>query len=143
MISAAQLAVDKINMRDDILPDYKLELTPANTETCNQSMVTKALGSFVRQVTGDLKIMWVVGMLCSPVTQAVSPLAGRPGIGLLQISVFAIKNEYPHLFRIISSSAIYNDAVLELMNTFQWKRISMVQDTILIQHTTSADDFVA
>ena len=149
LISAAQLAVDKINKRGDILPDYVLELIPANTETCNQSMVTEALGNFVRQVTGDLKIMGVVGMVCSTVTQTVSPLAGRPGIGLLQISagaispVFASEDEYPHLFRMISSSAIYNDAVLELMNTFQWKRISMVRDTILIQHTTTADDFVA
>ena len=148
LISAAQLAVDKINMRDDILPDYKLELVPANTETCNQSLVTEALGNFVRHVTGDLNIVGVVGLVCSTVTQAVSPLAGRPGIGLLQISagaispVFASEEEYPHLYRMIPSSAVYNDAVLELMATFQWRRISMVRDTILIQHTTTADDFV-
>ena len=149
LISAAQLAVDKINMRDDILPDYKLELVPANTETCNQSLVTEALGNFVRHVTGDLSIAGVVGLVCSTVTQAVSPLAGRPGIGLLQISagaispVFTSEEEYPHLYRMIPSSAVYNDAVLEVMTTFQWRRISMVQDTILIQHTTTADDFVA
>ena len=148
LISAAQLAVDKINMRDDILPDYKLELVPANTETCNQSLVTEALGNFVRHVTGDLNIVGVVGLVCSTVTQAVSPLAGRPGIGLLHISagaispVFTSEEEYPHLYRMIPSSAVYNDAVLELMTTFQWRRISMVQDTILIQHTTTADDFV-
>ena len=148
LISAAHLAVDKINMRDDILPDYKLELVPANTETCNQSLVTEALGNFVRHVTGDLNIVGVVGLVCSTVTQAVSPLAGRPGIGLLQISagaispVFSSEEEYPHLYRMIPSSAVYNDAVLELMATFQWRRISMVRDTILIQHTTTADDFV-
>ena len=148
LISAAQLAVDKINMRDDILPDYKLELVPANTETCNQSLVTEALGNFVRHVTGDLNIVGVVGLVCSTVTQAVSRLAGRPGIGLLQISagaispVFTSEEEYPHLYRIIPSSAVYNDAVMELMATFQWRRISMVRDTILIQHITTADDFV-
>ena len=103
----------------------------------------------MRQVTGDLKIMGVVGIVCSTVTQAVSPLVGRLGIGLLQISagaispVFTSEDEYPHLFRMISSSAVYNDAVLELMETFQWKRISMVRDTVLIQHTTTADDFLA
>ena len=148
LISAAQLAVDKINMRDDILPDYKLKLVPANTETCNQSLVTEALGNFVRHVTGDLNVVGVVGLVCSTVTQVVSPLAGRPGIGLLQISagaispVFTSEEEYPHLYRMIPSSAVYNDAVLELMATFQWRRISMVRDTILIQHTTTADDFV-
>ena len=149
LISAAQLAVDRINMRDDILRNYKLELVPANTETCNQSLVTEALENFVRHVTGDLNIVGVVGLVCSTVTQAVSPLAGRPGIGLLQISagaispVFTSEEEYPHLYRMVPSSAVYNDAVLELMNTFQWKRISMVRDTILVQHTTTADDFMA
>jgi len=43
----------------------------------------------------------------------------------------------------ISSSAVYNDAVLALMDTFQWRRISVVRDTILIQHLTTADDFLS
>ena len=150
LISAAQLAVEKINMRNDILPGYRLELVPANTETCNQSLVTEAPVNFVRHVTsGDLNIVGVVGLVCSTVTQAISPLAGRPGIDLLQISagatspVFSSKEEYPRLYRMISSSAVYNDAVLALMATFQWRRIGVVQDTILIQHTTAANDFVA
>ena len=149
LLSAAQLAVDKISMSNDILPGYNLELVPVYSETCNQSLVTEAPVNFVRQVTDkNLSIVGVVGLLCSTVTQAVSPLAGRPEIDLLQISagaispVFINKKEYPHLYRMVSSSAIYNDAVLELMATFQWRDISMVRDTILIQHTTTADDFV-
>ena len=149
LISAAQLAVEKINMRNDILPGYRLELVPANAETCNQSLVTEAPVNFVRHVTnGDLNIVGVVGLVCSTVTQAISPLAGRPGIDLLQISagatspVFSSKEEYPRLYRMISSSAVYNDAVLALMATFRWRRIGVVQDTILMQHITAANDFV-
>ena len=37
---------------------------------------------------------------------------------------------------------MYNDAILELMAAFQWKRISVIRDTKLIQHTTTADDFM-
>ena len=150
LISAAQLAVDKINMRDDILPGYKLEVVPANAETCNQILATEALGNFVRHVMDeDLNIVGVVGLVCSTVTQAVSPLAGRPEIDLLQISagaispVFSSEEEYPRLYRMIPSSAVYNDAVLELMSTFQWRRISMVRNAILIQHVTTADNFVS
>ena len=149
LISAAQLAVEKINMRNDILPGYRLELVPANAETCNQSLVTEAPVNFVRHVTsGDLNIVGVVGLVCSTVTQAISPLAGRPGIDLLQISagatspVFSSKEEYPRLYRMISSSAVYNDAVLALMATFQWRRIGVVQDSILTQYITAANDFV-
>ena len=90
--------------------------------------------NFVRHVTsGDLNIVGVVGLVCSTVTQAISPLAGRPGIDLLQISagatspVFSSKEEYPRLYRLISSSAVYNDAVLALMATFQWRRIGVVK----------------
>jgi len=104
----------------------------------------------VRYVTsGDLNIVGVVGLVCSTVTQAISPLAGRPGIDLLQISagatslIFISKKEYPRLYRMISSSAVYSDAVLALMATFQWRRIGVVQDSILIQYITAANDFVA
>ena len=149
LISAAQLAVERINVRNDVLPGYNLELVPANAETCDQSLVTEAPVNFVRHVTsGDLNIVGVVGLVCSTVTQAISPLAGRPEIDLLQISagaaspVFHSEEEYPRLYRMIPSSEVYNDAVLALMTTFQWRRISMVRDTILIQHTTTADNFV-
>ena len=58
ILSAAEMAVDKINRRDDILPGYRLELIPANTETCNHSLVTEAPVNFVRYVTGgDLSIV--------------------------------------------------------------------------------------
>ena len=149
MIAAAELAVNKINLRDDILPHYRLELVPTNAELCGQNLAADALGNFVRHVTGgDLNIVGVVGLVCSTVTQAVSPLAGRPEIDLLQISagatspVFTSEEEYPRLYRMMSSSAVYNDAVLELMASLQWKRIGVVQDTKLIQHKTTADNFL-
>ena len=148
LLTAAQLAADKINMRNDILPGYKLELVPANAETCNHSLVTEALGNFVRRVTDRDSIVGVVGLLCSTVTQAVSPLAGRPEIDRLQISagatspVFTDEKEYPRLYRMIPSSATYNDAVLALMTEFKWRNISVVRDVTLVQHTTAADDFV-
>ena len=105
ILSAAEMVVDKINRRDDILPGYRLELIPVNTETCNQSLVTEAPVNFVRHVTGgDLSIVGIVGLVCSTVTQAISPLAGRPEIDFLQISagaispIFASEKEYPQLY---------------------------------------------
>ena len=150
LVSAAQLAVDQINMRDDILSGYELELVPADEGSCNQSLVTEALVNFVRLVpNGVLNIVGVVGLACSAATQAVSPFAGRPEIDLLQISagatspVFTSKVEYPRLYRMISSSEVYNDAVLALMDIFQWRRISVVRDNIMIQYITTADDFLS
>ena len=149
LIVAAELAVDMINMRNDTLPNYRLELVPANAELCNQSLVAEAPETFLTHVTsGELNIVGVVGLVCSTVTQAISPLAGRSEIGLLQISagatspVFTSEEEYPLLYRMMSSSAVYNDAILELMATFNWTRISVIRDTKLIQHMTTANDFM-
>ena len=55
ILSAAEMAVDKINRRDDILPGYRLELIPVNTETCNHSLVTEAPVNFVRHVTDGVE----------------------------------------------------------------------------------------
>ena len=105
ILSAAEMAVYKLNRRDDILPGYRLELIPVNTETCNHSLVTEAPVNFVRHVTGgDLSIVGVVGLVCSTVTQTISPLTGRPKIDLLQISagaispIFSNKIEYLQLY---------------------------------------------
>ena len=149
LVAAAEMAVDMINMRNDILTGYRLELVPANAELCNESLVAEAPGNFVKHVTsGELNIVGVVGLVCSTATQAVSSLAGRPEIDLLQISagatspVFSSEEEYPRLYRMMPSSAVYNDAVLGMMAAFQWERISVIRDTKLIQHTTTADDFI-
>ena len=149
LIVAAELAVDMINMRDDILPGYRLELLLANAELCNQSLVAEAPETFLRHVTSEeLNIVGVVGLVCSTVTKAISSLAGRPGIDVLQISagatspVFTSEKEYPQLYRMMSSSAVYNNAILELMATFNWTRIGVIRDTKLIQHTTTANDFM-
>ena len=110
LISAAQLAVEKINMRNDILPGYRLELVPANAETCNQSLVTEAPVNFVRHVTsGDLNTVGVVGLVCSTVTQAISPLAGRPEIDLLQISAGATSPVFSSKERV--SKTLQNDII--------------------------------
>ena len=113
LIAVAQLAVDEINLRDDILPGHELELVPANADLCNQSLETEAVVNFVRHVpSGVLNIVGVVGLVYSAVTQAVSPLSARPEIDLLQISagatspVFTNEEEYPRLYRMISSSAV-------------------------------------
>ena len=87
-------------------------------------------------------------MICATVTQAISPLAGRPDIDLLQISAgtsppsFADTGTYPRLYRVISSSAVQTDALLALMEAFQWRRIGIVSDYTLIDYIGSADDII-
>ena len=147
---AAKLAMDTINDNDDLLPGYRLELIAADTELCNETLITESYISFVKYVAsgGPFNVVGVTGMTCATVTQAISPLAGRPDVDLLQISAgelpptFTNVQAYPRLYRIISSSAVQNDALLALMDAFKWRNISIISDSTLIDHTGTADDFI-
>ena len=150
LLPAAELAVDKINANEDLLPGYRLELIAADTELCNETLITESYTSFVKYIAsgGPFNVVGVTGMICATVAQAISPLAGRPDIDLLQISAgelpptFTKLQAYPRLYRIISSSAVQNDALLALMDAFKWRRISIISDSSLIDHTGTADDFI-
>ena len=150
LLPAAELAVDKINAKDDLLPGYRLELIAADTELCNETLLTESYIRFVKYVAsgGPFNVVGVTGMTCATVTQAISPLAGRPDVDLLQISAgelpptFTNNQAYPRLYRIISSSAVQNDALLALMDAFKWRNISIISDSTLIDHTGTADDFI-
>ena len=150
LLPAAELAVDKINANDDLLPGYRLELIAADTELCNETLITESYTSFVKYIASDgpFNVVGISGMICATVTQAISPLAGHPDVNLLQISAgelppgFTDVQAYPRLYRVISSSAVQNDALLALMDTFKWRRISVINDATLIDHTGTADDFI-
>ena len=147
LLLAAELAVENINARDDLLPGYRLETIAADTEICSGTLITQSYISLVKHVTeASFNIVGVTGLTCASVIQAISPLAGRPDIDLLQISAGAAPpanvGAYPRLYRVISSSAVQNDALLELMEAFQWRKISILSDSTLIDHTGTADDFI-
>ena len=150
LLPAAELAADTINAKDDLLPGYRLELIAADTELCNETLITESYISFVKYVAsgGPFNVVGVTGMTCATVTQTISPLAGRPDVDLLQISAgelpptFTNVQAYPRLYRVISSSAVQNDALLALMDAFEWRRISTISDSSLIDHTGTANDFI-
>ena len=147
LLPAVELAVDKINAQDDLLPGYRLELIAADTEKCNETLITESYISFAKYTApnGPFNVVGVTGLTFATVTQVISPLAGHPEIDLLQISAGTAPptfTNYPRLYWMISSSAVQNDAVLTLMNELQWTRISIISDSTLIDHTRTAHDFI-
>ena len=132
ILPAAQLAVDKINRDPSILPGYQLELVQVDTGTCTHSFHSEGLINFVHQITREKnRIVGVVGLFCTSVAQLLSPLAGHQGIDLLHISgstspVLRNQEKYPYLWHMIPSSAAYVDAVLKMMDAFQWRNIAVI-----------------
>ena len=132
ILPAAQLVVDKINGDPSILPGYQLELVQVDTGKCTHNFHSEGLINFVRQITQEENhIVGVVGLFCTSVAQLLSPLAGHQGINLLQISgsvspVLRNQERHPYLWHMIPSSAAYVDAVLEMMDAFEWRNIAVI-----------------
>ena len=143
LLPAAQLAVERINQDPTILPGYNLELTELDTGTCDQGYPSYALFQFVNEITQEEQtLVGVVGAFCTTLAKAVALVAERSGTNLLQILVSpstALRDrvQYPHLFHIISSSAVYGEAVCSLMEEFGWTRVGVVSDNSM-EHSYSA-----
>ena len=143
LLPAAQLAVERINQDPTILPGYNLELTELDTGTCDQGYPSDALFQFVNEISQEEQtLVGVVGTFCTTLAKAVALVAERSGTNLLQILVSPSpalhdRVQYPHLFHIIPSSAVYGEAVCSLMEEFGWTRVGVVSDNSM-EHSYSA-----
>ena len=143
LLPAAQLAVERINQDPAILPGYNLELTELDTGTCDQGYPGSALFQFVNEISQEEHtLVGVVGAFCTTLAKAVALVAVRSETNLLQILVSPSpalhdRVQYPHLFHIIPSSAVYGEAVCSLMEQFGWTRVGVVSDNSM-EHSHSA-----
>ena len=90
-------------------------------------------------------VVGVVGLFCSPVTAAISPIANHPGIDYIQVAgstspLFQNVANYPRLYHTISSSYIFTRATIRLMDELSWIRISLIHDENIF-FTKIADNF--
>ena len=108
----------------------------ASSDACSYSVIRKALINFAGDaigLEGNSSVIGIVGLACSSVTANVSPVAGREEVSLIQMSMSispALRNsdQYPHLWRTLSSSVVYVNATLALMDRFEWSKISTLYD---------------
>ena len=136
LLPMGRIARDEINQREDILPGYQLEVVEADSDACGYSVTRKAIVNFVSHaigLNGTATVAGVTGLPCSTVTAMLSPLAGREEVSLIQMSMAnspALRDSslYPHLWRTVSSSIVYVNATLALMDRFNWSTMSAIYD---------------
>ena len=152
LIPAGHLAAEQINERSDILPGHELKLINIDSEACGINVISKGIINVYRELVNYNRtcIVGVIGLFCSAVTSAISPIISHPNIGgYVHIAAStspmhrgntSLKNS--NLFHIIESSSAFNEAMLALMRTFNWKRITSVHTESEFYFMSTSIDFI-
>ena len=133
LLPAAELAVELINNRTDILEGYQLELIH-DDGGCN--VVVKTVTSFVRQILVQQNHQPVIGVIgggCSDSTLTLSPLFARESISLINMHLGGsprLENRilYPNTFGAAGSIHGIVATIFALMNSNNWKQIAVLYD---------------
>ena len=152
LVPAGHLAAEQINNRFDLLPGHKLELIDIDSESCGRSTITKGVVNLYTQlVTPFLNnrhscIVGIIGLYCSMVTNVLAPVISRPEINYVTLAASTSpKHHYDpafeDVFHTIDSSSVFNEAVIMMMKTFNWKRIGSIHDALSLDFKTTSDDF--
>ena len=149
ILPAAHIAVERINQEPTILPSYQLELVEIDSGACtdNALKMTDALLNFYNRLTADNTALGVLGLFCTPLTQLISPLAGREEIGLLQISASPSPllrenlQDYPLLHFALPSAVAYYNTMLRMTEAFDWSRVYIIAGTPGTHYFHTAESF--
>ena len=150
LIPGGHLAAEQINNRSDILSGHRLQIIDIDSEDCDSRTLTKGLVNFYRELVfsnDNMCIVGVMGLVCSSTTNVIARIAGHSNVGYIQMALSVspqLRNmlEFPYLFHTISSSSVFNKAVIAMMKAFDWQRIGLVHDALGLYSLSTANDFV-
>ena len=152
LIPAGHLAAEQINNSPDILPGRELKLINIDSEACGINTISKGITNIYRELINLNRscIVGVIGLFCSAVTSAISPIISRPNIGgYVHIAASTLpvhrgnhSQKHSKLFRIIESSSVFNEATLSLMHTYNWHRITSLHTDLDFYFMSTSVDFV-
>ena len=138
ILPAAHIAISEVNGLPNFLPGYNLQLTEVFTEGCNTEL---ALVEAVKHLFDEREMtVGIIGLFCDEVTKRISQFATRYR-GLLQLSgsinpALQDNSRYPNLYRMLPSSVVHIEAVIQLMEKLQWNKIGIlyagIDDTFYI-----------
>ena len=129
ILPAAELAIEHINKKSDVLRLYQLHLISGDGG-CN--VVSKTVVSFVKHVlSATQRVVGIVGPGCSASSIAVSSLASRNATALVTLhfgTVDALGNRtrYPYSFGILGSSRSYVKTIIALLQRNKWEDVSVL-----------------
>ena len=129
---AAELAVEHINSRSDILGDYRLELIRGDSG-CQLS--AKTVTAFAEHVLNDIneQIVGIIGPACSSSGEIIARLTGTDLLGLINVHVagsalLSDRVKYPFSFGMLASNEVFADTLTALLVKNSWNRVATLYD---------------
>ena len=138
LLPGSRIALKEINNDPDLLPGYRINSIEAGHDACGLTEYSLGLTNIIDQAVNPFKpsnVIAVLGLFCSSSTAALSPVAGRAGIDLIQLSASyspIFKEEidrFPHLWRFIPAADIYGNIVIHLAGQYGWSKFAIISNT--------------
>lgn len=128
---AAELAVEQINKKEDVLPGYSVSLTVANS-AC-QLKVHTVVNFVTNFFYSDLRFAGIVGPMCSDAVRLISPITGQENVSVLNFHVgsseqFSDRNRYRYAFSTVSSTNIVIGLFVHLMRENGWDTVAVLYE---------------
>ncbi|XP_026875541.2 gamma-aminobutyric acid type B receptor subunit 1 isoform X2 [Electrophorus electricus] len=137
-LPSAQMALDLVNKRTDILPDYELELIYYDSK-CDPGVATKLLYDLL--YTEPIKIVLMPG--CSSVSTLVAEAARMWNLIVLSYGssspALSNRQRFPTFFRTHPSATLHNPTRVQLFLKWNWTKIATIQQTTEV-FTSTLDD---
>ncbi|XP_069054844.1 gamma-aminobutyric acid type B receptor subunit 1 isoform X2 [Lepisosteus oculatus] len=137
-LPAAQMALELVNSRPDILPDYELKLIYHDSK-CDPGEATKLLYDLL--YTEPIKIVLMPG--CSSVSTLVAEAARMWNLIVLSYGssspALSNRQRFPTFFRTHPSATLHNPTRVQLFKKWKWTKIATIQQTTEV-FTSTLDD---
>uniref|UniRef100_A0AAZ3S936 G-protein coupled receptors family 3 profile domain-containing protein n=1 Tax=Oncorhynchus tshawytscha TaxID=74940 RepID=A0AAZ3S936_ONCTS len=140
-LPSAQMALDLVNKRTDILPEYELELIHYDS-MCDPGEATKLLYDLL--YTEPIKMVLMPG--CSSVSTLVAEAARMWNLIVLSYGssspALSNRQRFPTFFRTHPSATLHNPTRVQLFQKWKWTKIATIQQTTEV-FTSTLDDLEA
>ena len=147
---AGQLAAEQINNRTDLLNGYKLEVINIEAEPCSRRrLLFEGYTGIFREMNSSIGdcIFGVTGLFCSSVTEFIAPVLSHENFGYVQLAASTTPSHrnvtmYPYLFHFVSSSEVFNKAMVAMTEGLNWTIVNSVYSPEILLFQTSAERFL-
>lgn len=136
-----QMAVDRLNAHEEILPGYNLTLVRSDSG-CN--IKSKATLSLINDTLYSKEpIVGIVGPGCSTSASTVGSLSGRDRISLINVHIagsllLADRTTFPFSFSTLDSTEVFAKTLLQLIDDMNWRRVSALYDESRLYYYSTA-----